>query len=201
MQTTQLVRRISRSNASGQAMVEFALVLPFLFVLVLGIAELGYALLDSHIVTKMTRESSNLISRDASIQDAVTAMVGMSSRPVNFTNGSSKIIFSVIMKVATPGVANTGQPILYQRYVYGTFPGTSALITSGTGSYGGAPDYQAANADTDTRLRVTNLPNASTMPLGGMMYVTEIYTRHTLITPLDRFGIAVPQSLYSIAYF
>jgi hypothetical protein len=190
-----------RSSASGQSIVEFALVVPFLVVLVLGIAELGYALLDSHIVTKMTRESSNLISRDASIQDAVTAMVGMSSRPVNFTNGSSKIIFSVVMKVATPSVPNSSKPILYQRYVYGTYAGTSALTTAGTGSYGGAPDYQAANADTDTRLQVTNLPNAATMPVGGYMYITEIYTRHTLITPLDRVGITVPQTLYSIAYF
>jgi hypothetical protein len=201
MNTTRFVRRTLRSGASGQSIVEFALVLPFLVVLVLGIAELGYALLDSHIVTKMTRESSNLISRDASIQDAVTAMVGMSSRPVNFTNGSSKIIFSVIMKVANPGQPNTSKPILYQRYVYGTFAGTSRLTTAGTGSYGGAPDYQAANADTDTRLQVTNLPNAASMPDGGYMYITEIYTRHTLITPLDRFGITVPQSLYSIAYF
>lgn len=201
MQTTRTVRRTVRSSASGQSIVEFALVLPFLVVLVLGIAELGYALLDSHIVTKLTRESSNLISRDASIQDAVTAITGMSSRPVNFTNGSSKIIFSVIMKVATPSVPNSGKPILYQRYVYGSFPGTSALTTAGTGGFGGAPDYQANNAETDTRLQVTNLPNAAGMPDGGMMYVTEIYTRHTLITPLNRFGITVPQSLYSIAYF
>jgi hypothetical protein len=105
------------------------------------------------------------------------------------------------MKVATPSKPNTSKPILYQRYVYGTYAGTSALTTAGTGSYGGAPDYQAANADTDTRLQVTNLPNAATMPDGGYMYITEIYTRHTLITPLDRFGITVPQTLYSIAYF
>ncbi len=36
---------------------------------------------------------------------------------------------------------------------------------------------------------------------GGMLYVTEVYTRHPLITPLDRFGITLPQTLYSIAYF
>jgi hypothetical protein len=33
------------------------------------------------------------------------------------------------------------------------------------------------------------------------MYVTEIFTRHNLITPFNRFGINVPSTLYSIAYF
>jgi hypothetical protein len=36
---------------------------------------------------------------------------------------------------------------------------------------------------------------------GGMLYVTEIYSTHTLITPFNRFGISVPGTLYSIAYF
>ena len=178
-----------------------ALILPFLVVVVLGVTELGYALIDSHIVTKLTRESSNLISRDATLQDAATAMRNISSRPVDFTNGSSKLIFSVIKNVGTTGAANYDKAILYQRYEYGSYPGTSVLITAGTGSFGGAPNYVAANSDTDTRLQVTNLPGGMTLSLGGMMYVTEIFTRHTLITPLDRFGITVPQSLYSIAYF
>ena len=60
-----LPTRIVRSSPRGQSAVEFALVLPFLVVLVLGLTELGYALLDSHIATKLTRESSNLISRDS----------------------------------------------------------------------------------------------------------------------------------------
>jgi Flp pilus assembly protein TadG len=195
------LKRLARSNASGQSIVELALVLPFLVVLVLGITELGYALLDSHIVTKLTRESSNLISRDLSLQDAATAMTTLSSRPVNFADGSSKIIFSVVRKVDTVGAANYGVPVLYQRFVSGSYAGTSTLQTAGAGSFGPAPDYQALNSDSDTRLQVTNLPNAASIPLGGMTYITEIYTRHTLITPLDRFGITVPQTLYSIAYF
>jgi hypothetical protein len=99
------------------------------------------------------------------------------------------------------GAANYGVPVLYQRFVYGTYAGTSTLVTAGSGSFGGAPDYQAANSDSDTRLQVTNLPNAASMPLGGLTYITEIFARHALITPLDRFGITVPQTLYSIAYF
>jgi hypothetical protein len=36
---------------------------------------------------------------------------------------------------------------------------------------------------------------------GGLMYVTEVFTQHNLITPLNRFGVTVPNNLYSIAYF
>ena len=53
--------------------------------LVLGVVEVSYALLDQHVVTKLTREGSNLISRDTSLQDAATAMRSMSSRPVTST--------------------------------------------------------------------------------------------------------------------
>jgi Flp pilus assembly protein TadG len=196
-----VVRRASGSSCRGQSIVEFALVLPFLMVIVLGVTEVGYALLDSHIVTKLTRESSNLISRDTTLADAATAIQSMTTRPVNFNDGSSKIIFSVIKNVATTGAANRDKAILYQRFVYGSYPGTSVLSTAGAGSYGGAPNYQAVNSDNDTRLQVTNLPGGMTLTLGGTTYVTEIYTRHPLITPLDRFGVTVPQTLYSIAYF
>ena len=77
--------------------------LPLVLVLVLGVIEVGYALLDQHVVTKLTREGSNLISRDTSLADAADAIRSMSSRPVNFNDGSSKVIFSVIKNVATDG--------------------------------------------------------------------------------------------------
>ena len=44
--------------------------MPLVLVLVLGVIEVGYALLDQHVVTKLTREGSNLISRDTSLADA-----------------------------------------------------------------------------------------------------------------------------------
>ena len=40
----------------------------------------------------------------------------MSSRPVNFNDGSSKVIFSVVKKVATAGATNYNKAVLYQRY-------------------------------------------------------------------------------------
>jgi hypothetical protein len=188
-------------NSRGQSILEFALVMPLVLLVALGVIEVGYALLDQHVVTKLTREGSNLISRDTTIQDAVTAMRSMSTRPVDFNTGS-RIIFSVLKKGATTGTANYDQVLLYQRHEYGSLTGVaSALQTRGSGSFRGAPDYEANNSDTDANLQIVNLPANLTLVRGGMLYVTEVYTTHNLITPLQRFGVTVPNTLYSIAYF
>ena len=189
-----LVRR-----ESGQSMIEFAIVLPLLLVIVLGVIEVSYALFDQHVITKLTREGSNLISRDTTLGDAANILSRMSTRPVNFST-NSKVIFSVIMNVPTTGTSNYNTPILYQRYSYGAGSGSSRLSSSG-GSYGPGPEYTAINPNNDAGLRINNLPASVVVPLGGMVYVTEIFTTHTLITPFDRFGVTVPSALYSIAYF
>jgi Flp pilus assembly protein TadG len=183
----------------GQTLVEFSLVLPLLLIMALGVIEMGYALLDQHAVTKMTREGSNLISRNTTLQDAVAAMKSMSSRSVDFDNGS-KIIFSVIKRGATSGTNNYNKDILYQRYEYGTLAKQSVLATRGACAFGGAPEYAAANSDSNVNLQVTNLPITLGAP-GDMVYITEIFATHTLITPFDRLGVPVPRTLYSIAYF
>lgn len=186
-------------DARGQTLVEFAMVLPLVLVLALGVIEVSYALLDQHVVTKLTREGSNLISRDSSLADTGLALRNMSSRPVDFAT-SARVIFSVIKMVNTVGAANVNREVLYQRYSFGAIAANSQLTTAGAGAFGGAPDYLAANSDNDPNLRVTNLPPGLIVP-GGLLYVTEIYSRHPLITPFDRFGVSVPNTLYSIAYF
>ena len=128
--------RLSRS--AGQSLIEFSLVLPLMLTLVLGIIEVGYALVDQHVVTKLSREGSNLISRDVTLQDAASAMKSMRTRPVDFDNGS-KLILSVIKKVATAGSPNFDKVILYQRHEYGTLAAASVLTTKGPVSFGGHP--------------------------------------------------------------
>jgi hypothetical protein len=184
----------------GQSIIEFALILPLFLALVLGVVEISYALLDQHIVTKLSREGANLISRDVSLGDAAQALKAMSSRPVDFTNGS-KVIFSVLRKGATTGTSNYDKIILYQRYEYGSGSGSSKLATKGSGSYGTPPNYEAANSDTNTSLQLTNVPADMVAAPGGLIYVTEIYSQHRLITPVSNLGIQVPETLYSIAYF
>ncbi|HVQ17072.1 MAG TPA: TadE family protein [Vicinamibacterales bacterium] len=186
----------------GQSLVEFALIMPFILLVAFGVIEVSYALLDQHVATKLTREGSNLISRDVSINDAVNALRNMSTRPVDFNSGRSRIIFTVLRRGTTPGTPNYNNVIAYQRYAFGGLTGVqSALPTAGSGAYNGSPDYQAVNADSDTRLQISTLPGNLTIALNGSLYVTEIFTRHDLITPLSGFGVTVPSTLYSIAYF
>ncbi len=105
-------------DTRGQSIVEFAMILPLLLVIVLGVIEVSYALVDQHVVTKLTREGSNLISRDTSLADAAAALKAMSGRPVNF-NTHSRLIFSVVRRGATTGTTNYNKDVLYQRYEYG----------------------------------------------------------------------------------
>lgn len=206
MTNTHRSARARLRGSSGQSMLEFALLLPLFLVMVLGVVEFGFALLDHHVVTKLSREGSNLISRDATLQQAELAMRSMSTRPVNFSNGTSKMIFSVLRKGDTVGNANYNKIYLYQRHTVGTYAGTSKLITRGSASFNGAPNYEATgNHENNSNLQVTNVPANLITSLGGMIYVTEIYSRHDLITPLGSMGqylsVLVPTSQYSIAYF
>jgi hypothetical protein len=193
-------RRGPARDDSGQSMMEFAIILPILVVLALGVIETSHALLNQHVVTKLTREGSNLISRDTTLQDAAAAMRVMAQAPVDL-DANSTVIFTVLKRGATTGTANFDRLIVYQRHQSGTLSASSQIHTAGGGSFGGAPNYEANNSDSDTSLRVTNLPADLIEVRGGMLYVTEIYTAHTLITPFDRFGISIPRRLYSIAYF
>ena len=192
-------------SARGQSIVEMAIVMPLLLLISLGVVETAYALLDQHVVTKLAREGSNLISRDTSLQQAANVLTSMQTQPVNFGNGTSTVIFSVLQKGGTTGTSNFGQVILFQRAKFGSLPASSRLNTAG-GGFGGPPEYLATNPTTNTGLQVTNLPDSIINVNGGFLYVTEIFTRHNLITGLDgflppMFRVVMPNTLYSIAYF
>ena len=177
------------ADDAGQGLIEFAMIMPIFLLLVLGVVEIGYAMLDQHVVTKLTREGSNLISRDTTLHDAATAMRTMSTRPVDFSGTNSRLILSVIKRGGTTGTPNYDKDILYQRLQIGGLPQASRLHTRGAVSFGGAPDYTAANADSNTNLQITNLPGTVSLAPGGMLYVTEVFTTHSSITPLKAFGV------------
>ena len=148
--------------------------MPFVLLVALGVVEVGYALLDQHVVTKLTREGSNLISRDVTIDDAVTAMRNMSTRPVDFNRPTvANDLLGSQKRHDRPERANYDQVILYQRYEFGRLTGTgiqSVLRTRGQPApTDGSPDYEAVNADTDSRdSRSPTLPANLTIDADGI---------------------------------
>jgi Flp pilus assembly protein TadG len=188
------------ASEQGQTMVEMAIVLPILMMVSLAVIDVSYAVLHQHVISRITREGANLISRDVSLLDASNALKSMSTTPVDFTDGS-QLVLSVLKKGSTVGTANYDQVVLYQRYSIGTLGASSTLVTAGTVTMGGAPDFKAPNSDTDTNLRITSLPASVDITRGGLLYVAEVFTSHEPLTPLDNFGVPIPPTLTSIAYF
>ena len=133
-------------DSKGASLIEAGLTLPLVILIVFGTVDVGYALLDSHTVTRLTREGSNLISRNTTLDDAASAMAVMSTGLVDFSS-NSRVIFSVIKKGGTLGTANLDELVLYQRFEYGSLPAASRISPAGGGSFGPAPDYIAVDSD------------------------------------------------------
>jgi Flp pilus assembly protein TadG len=188
------------SSARGQTLVEMAVALPIILMVSLGVVDVSYALLHQHVISRITREGANLISRDVTLLDASNALKSMSTTPVDFTDGS-QLILSVLKKGSTVGTANYDHVVLYQRYSIGTLGAASTLQTAGSVTFGPSPDFKVANSDTDTNLRITTLPATVDLTRGGLLFVAEVFTAHAPLTPLDKFGVTVPPTLHSIAYF
>jgi TadE-like protein len=189
----------SQPSQRGQSLMEFAMILPLLLLLVLGVIEVGYALYEAHILAKLAREGSNLISRQTTLQDAQASVVAGASQPVAF-GAKGRLIFSVI--TTGTGGANLAKPIISQRLTLGTLSAPSKVGDPPASSYGLAPEYTAVNPDNDTAIRVSGpLPNGLVLNSGQFIYLTEVYHRHDLITPFERFGFALPGNLYASAFF
>ena len=189
----------ARTGLRGQSLVEFVMVMPLVLVLLLGIIEVSYALFENHLIIKLAREGANLISRGTNLGQAETSLLAATTAPVAF-NAKGKLVLSVI-KLGEAG-ANLNQPIISQRRVVGTLSANSVLGNPPTSSYSGAPYYTAVNPNNDSSIRVAGaLPNGLTLAAGQSVYVTEVCTRHDLITPFQKFGVTLPTNLYASAYF
>jgi Flp pilus assembly protein TadG len=192
--------RAPRRSEAGQTLVEMAFVLPVALVVSLGMVDVSYALLHQHVISRITREGANLISRDVTLLDASNAIKTMTTAPVDFTDGS-QLVLSVLKKGSTVGTANYDKVVLYQRYAIGTLGTPSTLTTAGPAPVGAAPNFLTSNSDTNVNLRISNLPVNVDMTRGGLLYVAEVFTQHAALTPLDKFGVTIPATLQSIAYF
>ncbi|MEJ5312092.1 MAG: TadE family protein [Anaerolineae bacterium] len=191
---TQLWRRAQHS-AYGQGLVEFALVLPFLILLVLGIMEVGFAFYDYITLATANREGIRLASRARFTDDMVAGLVVSSSGLVERPDGTFEPNMKLLGEGANLGTIIThvsispeGNLLSVSTYVSGTIISPNnepRLIT---------PEDTRLTEDVLTEL-IQNSLNATSQintyreslsydTINNELVILETFLGHPLLTPI-----------------
>ena len=153
-------------------MVEFALLLPFLTLMIFGLVEFGRGIDEKHSMATLSREAALLAARGTSLDSVAQAVIDNGSDIRLEDNGGS--------------VASTVEITRKSAIVRSQAMSKGYLGTSRIGAVG----------DTATALVGLGLIEGTTV------YVVEVFYSHTPIVPLGKlFNVAVPATLYERAVF
>ncbi len=191
---TQLCRKLQH-GAHGQGLVEFALVLPLLILLLLGVMEIGFAFFDYIALATANREGIRLASRARFTDDMTAGLVVSSSGLVERPDGS----FEPNMKLLGEG-ANLGVIITHIAIdPHGVLLNTSTYVS---GTIVGADGEPRLITPEDTRLTedmlielIHNSMNATSQvntyreaqlynTINNELVILETFLAHSLITPV-----------------
>ena len=176
-----------RRNRQGQSLVEFAITLPILMFLVLGMIEMGWAINHNTTIVTATRQgarvgaelvngsnscadSTNAATVDPQIIGAVQGVLASSGSPINVSQITEIDIYEVDMSTGTPTV--TGHQDAWIPGSGPALPGSSPTTyllfkPSGTGSW--TANTRCGNSPADgLGIRITYTYNFIT-PLGGLV--------------------------------
>ena len=93
-----------QSDQRGTALVEVALIVPFLALLIFGTMEIGSVIYQQHVITKGVQEAARYAARSPSLSETATCVPGSANWPTAVANAKN---------LATRGsLAGTGDLIL-----------------------------------------------------------------------------------------
>jgi len=117
-----------RARARGQSLVEFALTLPILILILLGILDLGRAYNAQIIITNAARDGAYYGTMHA------TDISGIKQRVITEANGSGTTLTAANVSVSTTGVVGTPMRVTV-TYNFGLLtsflPGVTSLPLTG----------------------------------------------------------------------
>jgi Flp pilus assembly protein TadG len=178
--TFPLCPRRTLRPRSGQALVEFVFVAVMLLLMVFGLIDFCRAISTRQVITNLSREGANLVSRSTTITNAVASVIA-SANPLDI-NAHGRVIISVITN-------NSGAAIVADQLSRGgisTNSVASKIAPGGRGSTAAMPAITPLQLPQPTQT----------------VYVVEVYYDYTPITPVGRFlGITLPPQLYDVAFF
>jgi hypothetical protein len=171
--------RKSANGERGQALLELVPVVVLMLILAFGVIECSYAIWQQEVITALTREGSNLASRGASLPcPAAPAPCPAPSLGETLQASANAVIADgSMLNLATNG----------------------RVIVTAVQNEGGK--FKILNQISSGSFNAT-LPAVASIPLNGTVYVTEVFTKHSAITPLGGFvNVTMPSTLYDVAYF
>lgn len=161
-----------RARQRGQALVEFALLLPFLVLMIFGLIEFGRGIDEKHSMATLSREAAMLAARGTSLDSVAQAVIDNGADIKLLTRGgsiASQLDIVVNKAVVRAQVKSAG------------YTGLSKIGRVG---------------DTVTVLNGLGLLN------GTSVYIVEVFYRHVPLVPLKQmFSVAVKDTLYERAVF
>lgn len=97
--------RLCRRKRTGAAVVEFAIVAPVFFLMVLGMIEVGRAVMVQQVLTNASREGARQAVLDGATSTAVTTFVN------TYLTNASMPTSTVTFPQGTPQSASFGSPV------------------------------------------------------------------------------------------
>ena len=171
---------------AGQSMIELALILPFLLVLTLGVADVGRALLFNNILTHMSREGANLASRTSQSPAFIINTLNQTAAPLDMATQGMGILSRV---KAIDGGSGTVITVVFEQYraINGKTSLLSKLWVCPSWASNGVCNLPAAASS-----RAVTLP--FTLALGYEVNIMETIYDYT---PLTNFVLKTSPELYA----
>lgn len=165
-----------RSQLTGLAVVEFAIVLPVLMIILFGVVDFGRTVLVRQVMINLSREAANLASRGTPLDDAMNAII-QSAAPLDMNEHGRMILSEVVRDV-------NGNTTISDQRIAGSL-GNGSRVGTGVGN--------------PATLPATDTP----IPLPGQnMFVAEVYYQSPPITPLGNLvNITLGEIFYDAAFF
>lgn len=168
--------------ADANAMIEFAVALPLLLMLVLGVLTAGVAL-DRYItVIQLGRNAASMFARDMDFSvDKNKDLLLKAAGGMSMTrSGGRGVIYLTRVTKAPAGTANAGQLVIAERYVIGNASLASSSIGQPAAQIWPDPTKPLPNGDVKDRNEepsaVGTVPPAfASMAESDSIYVAEVY--------------------------
>lgn len=161
------------AGSRGTAMVEFALVIPFLLFLILVTIDFGHLVQTRLILTNVTREGGSIGSRQTPLEGTLTDLLLASSRPLDLAGADGKVF---ITRIVAGTSAQSPDPVIESQFERGGL-GAASGVGGGFPSLGLTPQLH-------DRLMFRELNGTADIE---HVTVVETFFKYRPITPIPNF--------------